>query len=229
MKQDDTTSEILSRHLNLEVDRLDRLIINENIFITGDSSFDNSTLEKSHKMVSTISEELLRTLKEELKECRSLICHQEKQINTMKTEKDEYLKVQLAEEKDVADEMNKLFEYLRKSVTQHKSQNMFENNDLSLLNRTIVCIKNTTFSLQNSIDKSYGEILNKSELISTMGDAIEELQEQVRNYTNEIDNLNEERDYFKIKSEQFENQYLASFDEITVLQNHININVNFLL
>ena len=223
MKQDDTTSEILSRHLNLEVDRLDRLIINENIFITGDSSFDNSTLEKSHKMVSTISEELLRTLKEELKECRSLICHQEKQIKTMKTEKDEYLKVQLAEEKDVADEMNKLFEYLRKSVTQHKPQNMFENNDLSLLNRTIVCIKNTTNSLQNSIDKSYGEILNKSELISTMGDAIEELQEQVRNYTNEIDNLNEERDYFKIKSEQFENQYLASFDEITVLQNHIKV------
>ena len=207
----------------MEVDRLDRLIINENFFFAEDSSSDNSNLEKSHKMVSTISEELLRTLKEEVKECRSLICHQEKQIKTMKTEKDEYLKIQLAEEKDVTDEINKLFDYLRKSVIQPKPQNILENNDLSLLRRTAVCIKNTTLSLQNGIDKSYGEILNKSELISTMGDAIEELQEQVRNYTNEIDNLNEERDYFKIKSKQFENQYLASFDEITVLQNRIKV------
>ena len=222
-KQDDTTSEILSRHLNLELDRLDRFIINENFFFDEDSSSDNSTLEKSHKMVRAISEELLRTLKEEVKECRSLICHQENQIKTMNTEKDEYLKIQLTEEKDVTDEMNKLFAYLRKSVIQPKHQNIFENNDLSLLNRTAACIKNTTLSLRNGIDKSYGQILNKSELISTMRDAMGDLQEQIRNYTSEIDNLNEERDYFKIKSEHLENQYLALFDEITILQNRIKV------
>ena len=222
-EQDDTNMKILRNRLNREADKIDRMIIVDNLFAVEESDCSSNIAEKSRKMVDAISQGLVETLKRELKECRVITDNQKQRIKNMEKEEDEFLRNQLAAKNDGVKEMNELLEYLRKSIIQRKSDSGAEECEMPLLKNNLASIKNITVSLQNEIDKSYSKVLSKSEQISNMEDTIKDLQEQVKNYTNQIENLNEERDYFRAKSEQFENQYRVSTDETTSLQHRIRI------
>ena len=149
---------ILRNRLNREADKIDRMIIVENLFAVEESDCSSNIAEKSRKMVDAISQGLVETLKRELKECRVITDNQKQRIKNMEKEKDEFLRNQLAAKNGGVKEMNELLEYLRKSIIQRKSDSGTEENEMSLLKNNLASIKNITVSLQNGIDKSYSKV-----------------------------------------------------------------------
>ena len=91
-EQDDTNMKILRNRLNREADKIDRMIIVDNLFAVEESDCSSNIAEKSRKMVDAISQGLVETLKRELKECRVITDNQKQRIKNMEKEKDEFLR-----------------------------------------------------------------------------------------------------------------------------------------
>ena len=89
--ENDVNIEILRVCLQKEADKIDRMIVVEDLF-TIDKSRTSNLADKSRKMVDAISQGLVETLKRELYECRSIVENQRCQIKKLEQEKEQFFK-----------------------------------------------------------------------------------------------------------------------------------------
>ena len=206
-----------------ETDKIDRMLIVENLFAVTDGSGGGGTslAEKSQKMVDSIAQGLVETLKNELAESRNIAENQRKRIKDLETEKEEFLESQLHTKNDGVSEMNDVMEHLRRSLVRNIDSSSDGEDTLKVVRRDISETKKTMRFISDGLDKSYKAITNKSNEINELKETIKELEEQKRGHTQSIEELHAEKQYLKTQIDHSEAQHRITNDELTTVQRRL--------
>ena len=105
---DDVTVKEVEKRLRRETDKIDRMLIVENLFAVTEGG-STSLADKSQNMVDSIAQGLVETLKNELAESRNIAENQRKRIKDLETEKEEFLESQLHTKHDGVSEICLLY------------------------------------------------------------------------------------------------------------------------
>lgn len=204
------------------------MIVVENIFdvdknATGQTS---NLAEKSQKMVDAISQGLVETLKNELHECRNITENQRNRIKDLEREKESFLESQLALKHDGVSEMNELIDYLRKSVlkrnvSSNNDGNVTEITDLKIIKRNIDSIKKLIQNIRGGLDKAFKMVSSKSNEIVELRDNVKEMEEQMKNYAVDVEDLQEEKQFLNTKLNHVEGQHRLTIDELNTIQKRL--------
>ena len=217
----DATVKGVEKRLKREADKIDRLLVVENLFAVTDGEGSSSLAEKSKKMVDSIAEGLVETLKNELTESRNIAENQRRRIKDLETEKEEFLESQLHTKNDGVSEMNDIVEHLRMSLVRNLNNSSDGENSLKLVRRDISETKKTMKVISDGLDKSYKSITNKSNEISELKETLKELEEQKRGYTQTIEELHAKKQYLKTQVDHTEAQHRITNDELATVQKRL--------
>lgn len=221
-ENDDVNMRTLRTRLKKEADKIDRMIVVEDLFSSDKTQTNSNLAEKSQKMVDAISQGLVETLKQELRESRNIAENQRRRIKDLEREKEEFLENQLALKNDGVEEMNELLGYLRKSVLQRTPDgNDDDKSDFNIVKRNFNTMKNLINSMKDGLDKSYKKVASKSSEIIDLNDNIKDRDDQVKQYITQVETLESEKSRWKLKLEQSESQYQLATNELHTVQERL--------
>jgi len=221
----DVTVQSIQKRLTKEADKIDRMLIVEDLFaVTDEQQNDISSLaEKSKKMVETIAQGLVETLKSELEESKNLAETQRRRILDLEKEKEEFLEDQLNMKNEGVHEMNELVESLRRSLVARTANSAFSDgeNNLKVVSRNFSNIKKTFQVVKNGLDKSYKALTNKTNEISELKETIKEIEDQLRARTVANEEQQEEKQFLKTRIDHSETQHRLTIDELNAVQKRL--------
>ena len=216
----DVTVKEVEKRLRRETDKIDRMLIVENLFAVTEGG-STSLADKSQNMVDSIAQGLVETLKNELAESRNIAENQRKRIKDLETEKEEFLESQLHTKHDGVSEMNDVIEHLRKSLVRNIDTSIDGEDTLKVVRRDIGETKKTIRVISDGLDKSYKTIINKMNEVSELKETIKELEEQKRGHTQSIEELHAQKQYLKTQIDHCEAQHRITNDELTTVQRRL--------
>ncbi|XP_066914313.1 putative leucine-rich repeat-containing protein DDB_G0290503 isoform X2 [Clytia hemisphaerica] len=219
---DDVTVQSVQKKLKKEADKIDRMLIVEDLFAVTEE--EGSTLvDKSQEMVTTLAQGLAETLKHELQESRIIVDHQRKRIKDLEKEKEEFLENQLKMKNEGVSEMNEIVEHLRRSLVRNVNNTNEGESNRKMVDRNFTNIRKTLRTISDGLDRSYKTVVSKSNEVSELKETIKEMGEQVHDHTLTIEELQGEKQFLKSRIDHAESQHRITNDELNAVQKRLTI------
>ena len=216
----DVTVAEIEKRLKREADKIDRMLIVENLFAVTEGE-ESSLADKSKNMVDAIAQGLVETLKHELEESRNIAENQRRRIKDLEKEKEEFLESQLHMKNDGVSEINEIIEHLRMSLVKNLNNSNDGENTLKFVKRDISETKKTLRVICDGLDKSYKGITSRTNEVGELKETIKELDEQIRGRTHSIEELQAEKQHLKTQIDHAEAQHRITNDELISVQKRL--------